>query len=751
MLYAPKIENILPAFSTDPQNPSNVLITIPYQLNLSVGYEDFTHIKYIIKTATTNTEISFSTDTSKKQQYNAERQSYVQNLSLPKNKFTEGQYYKIQIAFVDGNDVGYFSNVGVSKYIKKPTITINHKNIREIVATFTDAVTYEKVYKYKFDLYDSYGNILETSEEQVHNSLNDTNPTTSVDTWEIKTTLNSDIKYVVKYSVTTASNYEIIKTANLTYQETILPRLENCFLVVKNNFDEGYNKIYLEMSLGDNKVLNGNFILLRSSSKYNYEDWEQLVNFQIYEWNYDNGNNPIFNIYKDYLIEQGVSYQYAIQAYNSKGIYSAKMINIGGPVYADFEDVFLYDGIRQLKIRYNAKVSSFKSNILETKIDTIGSKYPHFFRNGTVQYKELGLSGLISLTQDSENEFSLGEFYYHPYPDESYNSLELTSYNFQREREFKNKVLEWLMNGKEKVLKTAGEGNYIVRLMNSSLSPTDTLGRMLHSFTSTAYEVFDYNFTNLKNLKFIDQSQTYSRKTIEKELVGKKNSTINLDNSNYVKIDQATLYSRPDKKFVCILKDGSTISGDDVKTDSCGVAVLDAWIQDIGLKAIKTEDSSWPKFSTIQYSYQHKCEDTSDWYYVEKINKSGKETLNGKVGQGTDKSMKEYVTKKSSTNNTQNVISHFAYVEISKIEPEKTKTTAGYYDMIIPDLYESYTFSNLKWEKDDDGKDTTTPETVIFRNIPDFRLGKGLTAKIITPLKELKLRAEEPEGVRYAI
>ena len=66
-------------------------------------------------------------------------------------------------------------------------------------------------------------------------------------------------------------------------------------------------------------------------------------------------------------------------------------------------------------------------------------------------------------------------------------------------------------------------------------------------------------------------------------------------------------------------------------------------------------------------------------------------------------------------------------------------------------IYGSYTFSNLKWEKDDEGEDTTTPETVIFRNIPDFRLGKGLIAKIITPLKELKLRTGEPEDVRYAI
>ena len=51
-------------------------------------------------------------------------------------------------------------------------------------------------------------------------------------------------------------------------------------------------------------------------------------------------------------------------------------------VFADFEDCFLYDGKRQLKIKFNPKVSSFKKDILETKIDTLGSKYPFIFKNG---------------------------------------------------------------------------------------------------------------------------------------------------------------------------------------------------------------------------------------------------------------------------------------------------------------------------------------------------------------------------------
>jgi hypothetical protein len=73
-------------------------------------------------------------------------------------------------------------------------------------------------------------------------------------------------------------------------------------------------------------------------------------------------------------------------------------------VRADFEDMFLYDGKRQLKMRFNPKVSSFKTTILESKLDTLGGKYPFFFRNGNTSYKDFPISALISMLAD-ENEF----------------------------------------------------------------------------------------------------------------------------------------------------------------------------------------------------------------------------------------------------------------------------------------------------------------------------------------------------------
>ena len=47
-------------------------------------------------------------------------------------------------------------------------------------------------------------------------------------------------------------------------------------------------------------------------------------------------------------------------------------------------------------------------------------------------------------------------------------------------------------------------GNYLVRLMNISLTPEDKVGRMIHNFQATAYEVEELNYKNLVELGFIN-------------------------------------------------------------------------------------------------------------------------------------------------------------------------------------------------------------------------------------------------------
>ena len=68
---------------------------------------------------------------------------------------------------------------------------------------------------------------------------------------------------------------------------------------------------------------------------------------------------------------------------------------------------------------------------------------------------------------------------------------DLVDYNISKEKDFKLAVLDFLHNKKPKLFRSCTEGNYAVMTMNSSLSPNDTLGRMLHTFNCTAYEIMD--------------------------------------------------------------------------------------------------------------------------------------------------------------------------------------------------------------------------------------------------------------------
>jgi len=64
--------------------------------------------------------------------------------------------------------------------------------------------------------------------------------------------------------------------------------------------------------------------------------------------------------------------------------------------------MFLYDGDRLLKIRFNPKVESFKIKVLEQKTDTIGGRFPYITRNGTTYYKEFPIGGMIACEMDED-------------------------------------------------------------------------------------------------------------------------------------------------------------------------------------------------------------------------------------------------------------------------------------------------------------------------------------------------------------
>jgi hypothetical protein len=66
---------------------------------------------------------------------------------------------------------------------------------------------------------------------------------------------------------------------------------------------------------------------------------------------------------EDLTCEAGYYYKYYIQQYNKYSVFS-KPVGESAVIYVSFDDCFLYDGEKQLRILYNPKISSFKENIL---------------------------------------------------------------------------------------------------------------------------------------------------------------------------------------------------------------------------------------------------------------------------------------------------------------------------------------------------------------------------------------------------
>jgi hypothetical protein len=149
--------------------------------------------------------------------------------------------------------------------------------------------------------------------------------------------------------------------------------------------------------------INANFVIYRSDENKNFLNWEECYYFSI--------NSSIIDyVWKDYTVEHKKKYKYAIAQYNNNGLYSEKVIgtipdSTEEIINLDFEDIFLYDGLKILKVKFNPKIASFKNNNLDTKIETIGKQHPYILRHGAVSYKEFPISGLISYLMDADNIF----------------------------------------------------------------------------------------------------------------------------------------------------------------------------------------------------------------------------------------------------------------------------------------------------------------------------------------------------------
>ena len=518
--YPPRIEGTLPPFYKE--TAEKIIIKVPYEMNSTVGSNTFKGFWIKIKSVQNN-ELIHTVFT---QDFDNNVATFVINdpVVIQNNFQVVGQFFKIQMAY-DSAEVGYYSTVGVAKYTTKPIVAIdklstNKKTnaLYEYTGTYKNDDKTEKVYSYNFTIYDQNNEVYETSGELLHNHENNIQSDLSYDTFLSQKTLIENETYQIVYTITTINGLVISSPKYKIVQQSTVPPEKHIDVIATMNEENAYVAISL---LGENNqyglegVAAGNFLISRASSKDNYTTWMEIDRFALYD------EYPSKYNWKDFTIEHGYSYKYSLQQYNDNNkIYSNRILS--NEITTNFEHIYLYDGKRQIKIKYNPKISSFKDTLLESKTNTLGGKYPYFFRNGNVSYKEFPISGLISYQSDEEQLFlkdedmglqDISHLKRGNILDDSIDAkiisnkqdrtINLVDYNIRAERIFKLKVLEFLNDGKPKLFKSPGEGNYIVRLMNSSLSPNDQLGRMLHTFSTTATEIDTVNNSTLNKYNFI--------------------------------------------------------------------------------------------------------------------------------------------------------------------------------------------------------------------------------------------------------
>lgn len=525
IIYPPLIETTVPAFTTN-------TVTLTFSQNPAVSWGEVTGFGLVMKHYTNSNIIDTLFATKANATYNEETKIGTITFTFNENKKPiEKNYYKFQLSYtddssIDENSFYAYSVAAIGRCIgSAPTISIlgtdtevleakPELNIaaQEFIATYVATLASEPLYSYRFYLKDKDSEtIIQDTSVILHNTDNDVVSgvtRTSSHVFQIQRELEYNKQYVIGYETTsingfnTNNEYYIIKKGRLP-----IP-FEGDIYVGQDAAarENGYVKIVL---LGP--PCKGEFILERTSDK---KEWVRLTTFSLTQLSSlgkaDKDDNLLSEgefVWKDWSVEQGVKYIYAVSQYHNN-TYSERKTSAA--YMAEFEDMFLSDGEKQLKIKYDPKVSSFKETIPEQKTDTIGSQYPFFFRNGKVRYKEIPISGLISYLSDDDELFmdkrELGLISINDIDEENdahQATTELIDYNFSAERKFKLSVLEWLNNGKIKLFRSPTEGNYVVRLMNTSLSPNDSLSRLIHTFSSTGYEAGSSDIHNLLDKQLI--------------------------------------------------------------------------------------------------------------------------------------------------------------------------------------------------------------------------------------------------------
>lgn len=341
-------------------------------------------------------------------------------------------------------------------------------------------------------------------------------------------------KYTLRIGYTTRTLFSNYIDYPILMLDAGLERLNVKFSSVE---DVENGRIILNITNDTQDVFNGNLIIRRSCGDSDFTVWEDVAIISV--------KDSVLNYtFYDYTVQSGKWYRYGVQTKNNEG-QRGLLTLYDKSLMVDFEDIFLNGEGKQLCIRYNPQISSFQKTIFENKVDTIGGKYPYIKRNGSSEYKQFPISGLITYFMDKHdytisgwqdsvrtnlekkvegihNSNATNSLFESPesmYPEDiltQYDSRNIDKMTAEKggdiimenfspwedvndtiyEKDFRDKVMDFLYSNTVKLYRSATEGNILIKLMNISFTPNQSLGRKIWTFNATAYEIDECSIEN---------------------------------------------------------------------------------------------------------------------------------------------------------------------------------------------------------------------------------------------------------------
>ena len=335
------------------------------------------------------------------------------------------------------------------------------------------------------------------------------------------------VNYYVDVSITTNNLYSTNNNPDrytFMITEYSYDKLEATISAEKDNRN---GRIGIHILGTTSEIFVGSITIRRSSSKNGFSVWEDVHTEVL------NNGTSLDYTWWDGTIQSGVWYKYCAQKRNSRG-HRGVIIELKNPIMLEFEDIYLSAEGLQLNVSLNPEISQYNHTVVESKNETIGSKYPYIKRNGNVDYRVFSLSGIISAFMSNQQypetyivqngtvrknvlsqnlmEASRAILYkdylslYDNYNAENH----INNHNdYIYEHDFRQKVIEFLYKHNVKLYRSTTEGNILVKLMDINFTPDKTSSRLIYNFTCTAVEVDKCSIENFDKYN-IQTLGTYS-------------------------------------------------------------------------------------------------------------------------------------------------------------------------------------------------------------------------------------------------